>query len=439
MAATVTENHGWSRAMTMLMIGLSHRVTPVELLERLVVPSADLDGVLERLHAAPAIDEVVVLSTCNRLEVYAATRGPVADVTQAVAEVLAGRGPVPVREYLRTARIRVDAEAVEHLFSVACGLDSMAVGEDQIVAQIRTAVRAAADAGTTGPRLTRLVDAALRVSKRARTQTRISTAGISLARAGIDLARVRLGGLETCRAVVLGTGGAGKLAVRLLNEAGVGRLSVAGRNEAAAAGLAATVGGTPLRTAEVPAALADTDLLVTATGCQVPVVPAEQVRAARTAAGDRPLFVLDLGMPPDVEPAVGRLAGVTLVDIKALGRHLADQHVPDEVPRVRAIVAVEAAAYVDGQHEAAAAPVIGAMRSRVEELAESELLRLQGRLPGLSEQQREETSATVHRILRKFLHGPTVRARELSADPEGWVYVEALRRLFDPSATEAVP
>jgi glutamyl-tRNA reductase len=340
---------------------------------------------------------------------------------------------------LRTARIHVDAAAVEHAFAVACGLDSMAVGEDQIVAQIKAAAWAAAEAGTIGPIVTDLMDAALRVSKRARTETSISTAGISLARAGLDLAHTQLGGFTGRHAVVLGTGAAGRLATRLLREAGVGRLSVAGRSEAAAAKIAAAVDGRPMRAVDVPAALADTDLLITATGCIVPVVLAWQVRAAREGAGDRPLFVLDLGMPPDVESAVGRLAGVTLVDITALGRHLAERRVPDAIPRVRAIVAAEVASYIDRRNAAAAAPFIGAMHSRVTQLADVELLRLHGRLPSLSEQQRVETSATVHRILRKFLHGPTVRAKQLSTDPEGRVYVEALRQLFDLSVSEASP
>ncbi|GAA3164988.1 glutamyl-tRNA reductase [Blastococcus jejuensis] len=424
--------------MTIVSVGLSHRITPVELLEKLVVPSAQLDDVLARLCGTPPIDEVVVLSTCNRLEVYAATRGPVAEVTGAVADLMAARGPVPVGEYLRTARTRVDAAAVEHLFTVACGLDSMAVGEDQIVAQLRAATHAATEAGTAGPVLTRLIDAALRASKRARTRTRIGSAGISLARTGLGLAGEALGGLEGRHALVLGTGGAGKLAVRLLHQAGVGRLSVAGRNEPATTRLAASVGGTPLGADDVPTALADTDLLVTATGCPAPLVLAEQVRAARSAASSRPMFVLDLGMPPDVESEVGRLAGVTLVDIAALGRHLAEARRPDDMPVVRAIIAQEVAACVDAQRAAESGPIIGAMRARVDALAASEMVRLSGRLPDLTEQHRVETEAAVHRILRKFLHGPTVRARELAADPDGRLYVEALRRLFDPAGSEAI-
>jgi glutamyl-tRNA reductase len=423
--------------MTIVNVGLSHRVTPADVLEKLVVSSVELTGVLASLHAAPSIDEVVVLSTCNRLEVYVGAQGPVEQVTRTVADLLAVHGRIPVGEILRLARVEVGAAAAEHLFSVACGLDSMAVGEEQIVAQIKAAARAAAETGTMGPVVTGLMDAALRVSKQARTETTISTAGISLARAGLDLAHEYLGGLAGRKAVVLGTGSVGKLAARLLHESGVAQLTVASRTEAAAATVAASVHGRPLRAADLPGTLADSDLLITATGAPVHVVLAEQVRAAREQTDDRPLFVLDLGMPPDVEPAVGNLAGVTLVDIHALGRHLADRDVPDDVHRVRAIVAAEVDSYVERQNQAAAAPVIAALHSQIRELTEAELVRLNERLPTLSDQQRAETAATVNRIIRKVLHRPTVRAKKFATGPEGPVYLEALQQLFDLNATES--
>jgi glutamyl-tRNA reductase len=420
--------------MTIVNVGVSHRFAPAEILEKLAVPSAELGAVLTRLHTVPSIDEVAVLSTCNRVEVYAAASGPAEQVTRAVAGLAAARARLPVGEVLRMARIRVDGAAAGHLFSVACGLDSMAIGEEQIVAQIKAAARAAAAAETTGPAIIGLIDAALRASKRARTQTTIGTEGLSLARAGLKIAAAHLGGLADRHAVVLGTGSTGKLAARLLREAGVRRLSVAGRNQVRAAGVAAAFGGGYLPADGVPGMLADADILVTATGAAAPVVPAGPVRAARAQAGGRPLFVLDLGMPPDVEPAVGALAGVTLVDIPALGRHLAGQAVPDQIPQVRAIVAEEAAAYAARQDQAAAGPVIAAMHAQIRQLADAELARLHDRLPDLSDQQRAETAATVHRILRKVLHRPTVRVKEFSAGPKGPVYLEALEQLFDLSA-----
>jgi glutamyl-tRNA reductase len=415
-------------------LSLSHRNTPAEVLEKLAVTSAPLGDVLARLHAVSSIDEVVVLSTCNRLEVYAAASGPVERVTWTVAGLLAARGHVQISEVLPMARIRVSGEAAEHLFSVACGLDSMAVGEDQIVTQIKAAARAATAAGTIGPAITGLIDAALRVSKRARTQTTISTEGISLARTGLDLADAHLGGLAGRDAVVLGTGSMGKLAARLLREADVGHLSVAGRSPARVAELAAAVHGRPLPAVDVATALADADVLITATGAAVPVMLAEQVRAARELAAGRPLFVLDLGMPPDVEPAVARLAGVTLVDITALGRHLAEREVPDQIQEVRAIVAAEAAAYLNREEQNAAAPIIAAMHAQIKQLADVELARLHDRLPGLTEEERAETAVTVHRILRKVLHRPTVRAKEFATGANGSVYLDALRQLFDLGA-----
>jgi len=423
--------------MTIVNVGVSYRFAPAEVLEKLAVPSAELGGVLARLHALPSIDEVAVLSTCNRVEVYAAVDGAAEPVTRAVAALFAARGHVPAGDVLGMARIHVGGAAAEHLFSVACGLDSMAVGEDQIVAQIKAAARAAVAAGTTGPAVTSLIDAALRVSKRARTQTTISTEGISLARAGLDLAHAYLGGLAGCDAVVLGTGPTGRLAARLLREAGAGRLCVASRDAARAAEVAAAVHGRPLRTSDVPAALAGADILVTATGATgatVPVLPVARVAAARAQAGGRPLFMLDLGMPPDVDPAVRRLAGVTLIDLTALGQHLTGRAVPGQIAQVRAIVAAEAAAYIERQQQAAATPVIAAMHAQIRQLADAELMRLHGRLPGLSEQERAETAATVHRILRKVLHQPTVRARKFSSGPNGPVYLDALRQLFDLSA-----
>jgi glutamyl-tRNA reductase len=423
--------------MTIMCLSLSHRFVPAGVLEKLAVPAGELGEVLARLYAVPGVDEVVVLSTCNRVEVYAAVSGPAGRVSGVVAALVAARGHVPAGQVTRMARVRVGRPAAEHLFSVACGLDSMAVGEDQIVAQIKAAARKATAAGTTGPAVAGLIDAALRASKRARTQTTISTEGISLARAGLDLAAAHLGGLAARDAVVLGTGSTGKLAARLLRQTGVGRLSVAGRNPARAAEVAAAVGGRPLRAADVPAALARADLLVTATGAAAPVLVAGPVQAARAQAGGRPLFVLDLGMPPDVEPAVGRLAGVTLTDLAALGQYLADHAAPGQIPQARGIVAAEAAAYAERQDQAAAAPVIAAMHAQIRQLADAELARLHDRLPDLSEHQRAETAATVHRILRKILHRPTVRAKEFSANPEGRIYLDALQQLFDPRTAEA--
>jgi glutamyl-tRNA reductase len=177
--------------------------------------------------------------------------------------------------------------------------------------------------------------------------------------------------------------------------------------------------------------------LVAATGAAAPVVTAGPVRAARARADARPLFVLDLGMPPNVDPAVGRLAGITLADLSVLGQHLAGRTGPGQIHQARAIVAAEAAKYAERQDQAAATPVIAAMHAQIRQLADAELARLHHRLPELSEHQQAETAATVHRILRKVLHRPTVRAREFSSTPQGGLYLDALQELFDLRTAEA--
>jgi glutamyl-tRNA reductase len=343
--------------MTIVNVGVSHHSAPPGVLEELAVLPGEQAGVLARLHAIPGIDEVFILSTCNRVEVYAATQRPAEEITQAVAEMLASRGRTRVSDLLGLARLHVAAAAAEHLFSVTSGLESMAVGEEQIVAQVKAAARDATAAGTTGPVLTGLVDAALRASKRVRSESGIGTSGASLVRAGLSLAWEHLGGEPSGRsAVVVGTGSVGKLAARLLREATVGELSIISRTPARAAELAAATGGLPLLLVTLPVAISDADVLVAATGASAPTVLAQDVRAARKTIGHRPLFVLDLGMPPDVEREVGELPGVRLVDLAALCRHLATAGTQDRIPRARAVVSAEAAAYLVRQQQIVAAP-----------------------------------------------------------------------------------
>jgi glutamyl-tRNA reductase len=409
--------------MTIVNVAFSHRTATAEALERLAGFTGEQHGVLRNLQALSGVDEVVVLATCNRVEVYAATSSPGEQVARSVACLLANGTDLPADDVLQLGRVRFDGAAAEHLFAVACGLDSMAVGEEQIVAQVKASARHAAEAGTTGPALTRLFDAALRASKRARTETTIGTAGVSLARAGLDLARAHVGELAGRHAVVLGTGSGGKLAARLLHQAG-SQLSVASRSPARSAALAAMVGGRSVPVSQLPGAIACADLLVTAIGSPAPLVCAPDVQTRR-------LFILDLGLPPDVEPAVGQLPGVRLVDLAALGRHLAAADVPDQVPQACAIVSDEVATYLSRQRQLAAAPVIAALHAHIRELADVELARLQDRLQSLDEAQRAETAATVHRILRKVLHRPTLRAKEFSNAADGAAHLEALRQLFD--------
>ena len=424
--------------MTIVNVGLSHRFAPAEVLEKLAVPSAELGDVLTRLHTVPSIDEVVVLSTCNRVEVYAAASGPAEQVTRAVAGLVASRGRLRTGEVLRMARTRVGGAAAEHLFCVACGLDSMAIGEDQIVAQLKAAARAAATAGTAGPVMTGLIDAALRASKRARTQTAISTEGISLARAGLEVA-------ARTWAAPPRTWAASPTAMRWF----WGREPRAGSRRGS-------------YTKPV------------SRGCQWPAVTRREPRRwpRRCAPGIcRPATCLPRSptrtcwSPPPGPPrpswprgrcgrpgprlAAGRCSCSTWAcrlmwtrpwggwpgSNSSTSPHSAGtwptERYRTRSPRSAPLSPPRPPGTWTGGTKSAAAPVIAAMHAQIRQFADAELARLHHRLPDLSEEQRAETAATVHRILRKVLHRPTVRAKEFSAGPEGPVYLDVLRQLFD--------
>ena len=419
--------------MTIIHVGMTHRTIPSELLERLLVPVQEIPVLLNELYGKPQVREVLALSTCNRIEVYVESTAPVAALRTAVAAAFGPRAGLPGEAVEPLLVTSTDALAVEHLFSVMCGLDSMAVGEDQIVAQFRTAVRLATTGLTIGPVLTRLADAALRTSKRARTQTRIGRWGISLAQAGLTIGRDHLGGLAGRSAVLIGAGTVGSLVARSLRGDGVDRIVVISRTDANARRLAESVAGEAAPFTALPAALSAADIVVTAIGAPKPVLTADHLGPVR----DRPLFVLDLGMPRDVDPACRDVSGVRVVDIEALGRHLAARQLPDDVGQVRVVVAEETAAFMARHRQSAAVPFIGALRTHAQQVVDIELLQLHDRFPGLDDRLRAETAAVVRRVVSKLLHGPTVRAKELSAAPDGTVYIEALSRLFDLNPNEA--
>jgi glutamyl-tRNA reductase len=422
--------------MTITELGLTHKTVPTELLERVLPAQQDIPELLREIASVPGVREIVALSTCNRLEIYLSGTADEGETLTLLAGHLARRAGLPAAQVAELVATRQDGDAVEHLFVVLCGLDSMAVGEEQIVAQFREAIRSSAAAGTLGPVLSRLADAALGVSKRVRSETDIGRRGISLAHAGVALAEDYLDGLGGRRALLIGAGTVANLAVRLLTERDIGHVVVASRTIANATRLADTVGGSAIALNRIADALGDADLVVTAIGADKPVLSQAMLAPARS---DRPLFVLDLGMPRDVEADIAELPGVELVGLAALGKHLAAQDLPDDIGHAAEMIAEETAAFLLKQRELAAVPVIGALRSHAKEVVERELVRLNEKLPGLDDKQRAETAATVQRVVSKLLHLPTVRVKELSADEDGGVYLDALSRLFDLPTRLATP
>ncbi|WP_127784063.1 glutamyl-tRNA reductase [Rhodococcus sp. X156] len=434
--------------MSVLLVGMSHRSAPVTMLERVAVTDGERPKLLEGLLRSPHISEALLVSTCNRVEIYAvvdAFHGALTDV----GELLAEHAQSDVAELTRHLYVRYSESAVEHLFSVASGLDSMVVGEQQILGQIRSAYAAADAEQTAGRTIHELAQQALRVGKRVHSETGIDSAGASVVSVALQRAAKALGSddLSARRAVVLGAGAMGGLAVALLQRAGVASIVVANRTPERAANLAATAaeGNVEARAVgldELPAVLADADVLVTCTGAVGAVVTLAQAhRALAARSPDRGLLVIcDLGLPRDVEPAVADLPGVVLVGLEALQRAPEAHAASADTDAARAIVAAELSTYLAAQRAAEVTPTVTALRRRAAEVVEAELLRLETRLPTLGDVERDEVGRAVRRVVDKLLHAPTVRVKQLAAAPGGDTYAQALRELFElgPGAVDAV-
>jgi glutamyl-tRNA reductase len=421
--------------MNLLVVGASHRTADVALLEQLSIPVTDVPGMLAALLRREHITEAVVLSTCNRVEVYAgvnAFHGGVADVSAALAE-RAGIDPAALAPHLY---VHWDTDAVTHALRVAAGLDSMVAGEAQILGQVREAYGAAADADATGKLLHDLMQQALRVGKRVHTETGIDAAGRNIVSAALAAAAAATGAAELAgrRALVIGAGSMGALALATLTRAGAGPLFLANRDGERAQRLAASYGAQPVALDRAGALMSTVDLIVSVTASVGPVLPAAAVAGALAdrPAGRGPLVICDLAVPRDVEPATAELPGVVLIDLERLA---ASASVPDaaagEVAAAEQIVAAEAAAIGKALRDTQVAPTVAALRARADEVLTAELGRLARRCPDLTEQQRAEIAHAVHRLVQRLLHQPTVRIRQLAAEPGGETYAALLAELFD--------
>jgi glutamyl-tRNA reductase len=424
--------------VSVLVVGISHRSAPVSLLERVTVGLGSAPDVLTELRSTGPVGEAVVLATCNRVEVYADTEGFHAGV-DAVSDLLSRLSGVPLEELKRSLYVHWEAQAVLHLFSVACGLDSMVIGESQILGQLRRAYATARDGGA-GPTLHELFQKALRVGKRAHSETGIDQAGRSLVTVGLEDAVEAVGPLTGRTVLVIGAGSMGSLAGATLVRAGAGEVVVANRTAATAQRLAETLGGRGIGLDGLEQALGEADVVVSSTGATGLVVGFDVVERAVQSRGGRPLAVLDLALPRDIDPRVRTLPGVTVVDLEALQEQLAATEAGADVVSARAIVAEEVRDFLAWQRAAKIAPTVVALRSRADAVVDAELGRLAGRLPDLDPAERAEVQATVRRVVDKLLHTPTVRVKELADAPEGLSYADALRELFglDRAAPAAV-
>lgn len=419
------------RPCRLMAVGLNHRTAPVELRERLAPGGDGVAALLDRL--AGVAGERIVLATCNRMEVYVVPRGE-KDIDGEVRALLHGLFCLELDEaelasHLYTLR---DEEAARHLFSVAAGIDSMVLGETQILGQVRDALDLAAARGAVGSMLSALFQRALAAGKRARTETAISRSAVSVSHAAVELARGVVGDLASSTVLLVGAGEMGELAARNLTDNGAGALLVVNRSWDKAEELANRYGGVAVPWDDIGAALERADIVISSTASPVPVIEPGLVRPAMVRRRGRPLMIVDIAVPRDVDPAVGSIEGVHLYDIDDL-QSVVKGNLKErerEVAAVEAIVQEEVAAFSSWLRCQEVVPTLVALRERLERIRRDEVERCCRRLR-LDEKQRNAVEAMAQAIVNKVLHSPTVRLKEQAQDGACGLYVDAVRELFD--------
>jgi glutamyl-tRNA reductase len=418
--------------MPVFVVGLNHRTAPLDLLERLAIDperrSKALALLLEREH----VKECAILSTCNRVEIYAAI-DRFHDGGDAVRAFLTDFHGICSRELSDYLYAYYEDRAVQHLFAVTAGIDSLVVGEVQILGQVREAYQAAQEERTAGPVLHALFTQALRVGRRARHETTIGQGLASTLTVSLAVAQGQLGSLAGRSALIVGAGKMAKLAAHSLREAGAAELVIANRTPAHGTALAAELGGRSVPLDAIDRELTKVDLVVASTAAMRPTVTLEAVRRGldRRQPG-RPLVLLDLGVPRDVEPEVRQHRGVVLADLDALRAVIEteDDGPRREVDRVRELIAEETGAFMSGQRSAKLAPTIRALRARAETVRQHELARAGVRLAELDQAQRDAVEAVTRGLVNKLLHDPIVRGKELAGGANGEMYAGILRQLY---------
>lgn len=416
--------------MSLVVIGLSYRTAPVEIRDGVAVLPHALEGVLQGFATVPEIAECAVLSTCNRSEVYCVTHDTHAVRDAVIAKWCdqSGLAPDALCRHLFVYR---DADAARHLFGVAAGLDSMVMGEPQIAAQVKEAGAAALSAGASKTVLNRLFRAATEASKRARTETEIATGAVSVSFAAVELAKKIFGHLDGQTALVLGAGEMSELTARHLADQGVKSLLVTSRTFARARDLAMRVGGRAIHFAEGMDNLHDADVIISSTSAENYVLERHHVASAMHQRKNRSMFLIDIAVPRDIDPAVGDLYNVFLYDLDDLesvvGANLEKRKT--EAEKVNAILEGEVRAFSAWVNSLDVVPAIVALRRHFQSFMDAELA--QAKLAEFSDDQRAQVANVVRRFMNKVLHKPVIRLKEAAEEEDSGAYVAALSYLFD--------
>ncbi len=416
--------------MHLFLLGVSHRTAPVDLREQLDFSSRDLGAAVEALATRPGAAESVVLSTCNRSEVYVASSDPVGARDEIVAFLCEYHG-LPQEAFAQHLFSLTDAEAAAHLFRVAAGLDSLVVGEPQILGQVKDAFQVAADRRCAGPLLSRAFHWAFGVGKRVRTETSLGEGAVSVSFAAVALARKIFGRLEGRRVLVIGAGEISKLTAQHLRSHGVGEIVITSRTASHAEVLAEAVAGRAVPWSELTRALASADIVITATGSQRPIVTRAQVEGV-TGRRAEPLFIIDIAVPRDVEAAVGNIEQVFLYNVDDL-QSIVQENLSRrgaEIERAEAIVREEVQKFTAWHRSRGAIPTVVALRQKFEAIRRAELQRLEGKLGALPPDARARVDEVTRLIVEKLLLEPTEQLKALPDEETQASYTEAMNRLF---------
>jgi len=414
--------------MHLIAIGLSHHTAPVAVRERVAVPSSRVREALRDAREVPGVREAALVSTCNRTEVYAVCESP---DEQPLADFLCRAEAT--HELRRHLYIHHEDAAPWHLFRVAAGADSMVVGEGQILGQVREASRLAAEESTAGPVLRRMFDQAVVCGRRVRTETEIARGAVSVSHMAVDLARQIFGRLDGQTVLLLGAGETAELTARQMAKYGAALIMVANRTFERAEVLAGTLGGLAVKYDEFPDRMAKADIVVSSTAAPHAVISRDAVKAAAARRRGRPMFLIDLAVPRDIEPAVGDLDNVFLYnmdDLQALvGENLRERTL--ELETVEQIIAEEVSGFMRWTASLQTVPVMTGLQERFEAIRRAELARTERRLAGLSPTDRETVEQMTRAMVKKMLHEPWRYLRANSGDPEAAAALQALVDVFD--------
>jgi glutamyl-tRNA reductase len=429
----------------LLALGISHKTAPVALRERLAFTETEASDFARELTNTPEVREAVVLSTCNRTETYLVVGDPVTAESD-VLGLLAGRARIRLTELADAIYSPRNCDAARHLYRVTAGLDAMVLGEAEIQGQVRRAHEAAMQAGCTGPLSNRLFAAALKTGKRVRTETSVGANRVSVPSVAVDLALRELGGLAERHVVILGAGETSELTARALSDLGAGTMFLANRHADRALSLAQRFGGAVVGLDELPDQLVKADMVLCSTSSPQPIVGREELAVVMDARGGRPLLLIDIAVPRDVEAACGELDGVTLYDIDDLqasvARSLSIRE--EELPRALEIVEEEIQRFARWLGQLDALPTVSALREHGDAVVEQVLAENAGRWESASPRDLVRVEAIARAIMSRLLHEPTIRLRGLGGDRSGGGHasLEIVRELFglqDAQPAEQAP